>query len=81
MSSLQPPADSGSPLADFSTPKMEAIRSSETSVNTGSTQRHIPEDDSNLRLDGCLPQIPRRASISDYEPNECFVDGQINVSS
>jgi hypothetical protein len=26
--SLQPPADAGSPLADFSTLKMEAIRSS-----------------------------------------------------
>jgi hypothetical protein len=30
--------------ADFSTLKMEAILSSETSVNPGSTQRHIPED-------------------------------------
>jgi hypothetical protein len=28
----------------FSTLKMEAILSSETSVNTKSTQRHIPED-------------------------------------
>jgi hypothetical protein len=43
--SLQPPAGAGSPLADFSTLKMEAIRSSETSVNRGSTQRHTPEDD------------------------------------
>jgi hypothetical protein len=43
--SLQPPAHAGSPLADFSTMKMEAIRSSETSVNARSTQRHIPEDD------------------------------------
>jgi hypothetical protein len=43
--SLQPPAHSGSPLADFSTLEMEAIRSSETSVNTRSAQRHIPEDD------------------------------------
>jgi hypothetical protein len=43
--SLQPPADAGSPLADFSTLKMEAIRSSETSVNARSTQHHIPEDD------------------------------------
>jgi hypothetical protein len=33
------------PLADFSTLKMEAIRSSETSVNARSTQLHIPEDD------------------------------------
>jgi hypothetical protein len=41
----QPPAHAGSPLADFSTLKMVAIRSSETSVNARSTQRHIPEDD------------------------------------
>jgi hypothetical protein len=34
----------GSSLADFSTLKMEAIRSSETSVHTRSTRRHIPED-------------------------------------
>jgi hypothetical protein len=37
-------AHTGSSLADFSTPKMEAIRSSETSVHTRSTRRHIPED-------------------------------------
>jgi hypothetical protein len=30
--------------ADFSTLKMEAIRSSETLVHTGTTRRHIPED-------------------------------------
>jgi hypothetical protein len=42
---LQPPARTGSSLADFSTLKMEAIRSFETSVNTRPTQRHIPEDD------------------------------------
>jgi hypothetical protein len=42
--SLQPPAHSGSSLADYSTLKMEAIRSSETSVHTRSTRRHIPED-------------------------------------
>jgi hypothetical protein len=42
---LQPPADAGSPLADFSSLKIEAIRSSETSVNPRSTQCHIPEDD------------------------------------
>jgi hypothetical protein len=30
---------------DFSTLKMEAIRSSETSIDARSTQRHIPEDD------------------------------------
>jgi hypothetical protein len=33
------------PLSDFSTLKMEAIRSSETSVDARSTQHHIPEDD------------------------------------
>jgi hypothetical protein len=41
---LQLPAHAGSSLANFSTLKMEAIRSSETSVNTRSTRRHIPED-------------------------------------
>jgi hypothetical protein len=43
--SLQPPAHASSSLVDFSTLKMEAIRSSETSVHARSTQRHIPEDD------------------------------------
>jgi hypothetical protein len=33
-----------SSLADFSILKMEAIRSSEISVHTNSTGRHIPED-------------------------------------
>jgi hypothetical protein len=32
-------------LQDFSTLKMEAIRSSETSVNARSTQLYIPEED------------------------------------
>jgi hypothetical protein len=42
---LQPPAQPGSSLADFSTLKMEAIHSSETSVQfTRSTRHHIPED-------------------------------------
>jgi hypothetical protein len=41
---MQTPAQAGSSLADFSTLKMEAIRSSETSVHTRSTRRHIPED-------------------------------------
>jgi hypothetical protein len=44
VSKLQPPDHAGSPLADFYTLKMEAIRSSETSVHTRSTRRHIPED-------------------------------------
>jgi hypothetical protein len=42
---LLPPAHAGSLLADFSTLKMGAILSSETSVDARSTQRHIPEDD------------------------------------
>jgi hypothetical protein len=41
---LQSPAHPGSSLADFSTLKMEAIRSSESSVQPRSTRRHIPED-------------------------------------
>jgi hypothetical protein len=40
----EPPAHAGSLLADFSTLKMEVICSSETSVHTRSTWRHIPED-------------------------------------
>jgi hypothetical protein len=41
---VAPPAHAGSSLADFSTLKMEAIRSSETSVHTKSSRRQIPED-------------------------------------
>jgi hypothetical protein len=41
---LQQPAQANSSLADFSALKMEAIRSSETSVHTRSTRLHIPED-------------------------------------
>jgi hypothetical protein len=40
----QQPAHAGSSLADFPTLKMEAIGSSETSVPTRSTRRHIPGD-------------------------------------
>jgi hypothetical protein len=40
----QPTGHGGFSLADFSTLKMEAIRSSEMSVHTRSTRRHIPED-------------------------------------
>jgi hypothetical protein len=43
--SLHPPANASASLANFVTLKMEAIRSSETSVNTRPTQCHIPEDD------------------------------------
>jgi hypothetical protein len=42
--SLQSAAHTGSSLADFSDLKMEAIRSSETSVHTRSARHHIPED-------------------------------------
>jgi hypothetical protein len=45
VSSLQPPAHVGSSLADFSTLKMKAMGTSETSVYTRTTRRHIPEDD------------------------------------
>jgi hypothetical protein len=41
---LQEPAHAGSSLADCSTLEMEAILSSETSVHTRSTRRHIPEN-------------------------------------
>jgi hypothetical protein len=41
---LQVVAHAGSSLAEFSTLKMEAICSSETSVHTRSTRRLIPED-------------------------------------
>jgi hypothetical protein len=40
----QPPVHAGSSLADFSTLKMESIRSSRTSVYTISTRPHIPKD-------------------------------------
>jgi hypothetical protein len=40
----QPPGHSDVSLAGFSTLKMEAIRSSETSVHTRSTRSHILED-------------------------------------
>jgi hypothetical protein len=38
------PTNAGSSLADFSTMKMEPIRSFEASVLTKSTRRHFPED-------------------------------------
>jgi hypothetical protein len=43
-SRLWPLTHAGSSSADISTLMMEAIRSSETSVYTRSTQRHVPED-------------------------------------
>jgi hypothetical protein len=42
--SLQPLIHAGSSLAEFSTLKVEGIHSSETSVQTRSTRRHIHED-------------------------------------
>jgi hypothetical protein len=34
-----------------------------------------------LSVDGCLLQIPGGTSISHDTPNECFVEGQFNVSA
>jgi hypothetical protein len=42
--SLQPPAHADYSVTDFSTLKMEGIRSSETPLHTSFTQRYIPED-------------------------------------
>jgi hypothetical protein len=44
VSELQPPAHAGSYLANYSTLKMEAVGSSDTSAHTGSTRSHIPDD-------------------------------------
>jgi hypothetical protein len=63
-SSMRPPAHAGSSLEDFSTLNMEAIRSSETSVHTRSTRRHIPED-------GILPGH-RRENLKSYKSNICL---------
>jgi hypothetical protein len=41
---LQPPAHDGSSHSNFSALKTEALRSSETSVQTRSTWRHAPKD-------------------------------------
>jgi hypothetical protein len=58
---LQLPAQAGSSLADFSTLKMEAIQSSETSVqSTTSTRHHTPED-------GIL-HSHRRENLKSYNP-------------
>jgi hypothetical protein len=61
---LKPPAQAASSLADFSTMKMEAIRSSETSLYTRSTRRHIPEDD--------ILHSHRRENLKSYELNTRF---------
>jgi hypothetical protein len=58
-------AHAGSSLADFSTQKMEAIRSSETSVqSTTSTRRHTPED-------GIL-HSHRRENVKSYKHTYCL---------
>jgi hypothetical protein len=41
---MQPPAHDDSSFANLPTLNMEAIRPSETSVNTTTTKRHIAED-------------------------------------
>jgi hypothetical protein len=67
--SLQPPADAGSLLADFSALKMEAIRSSETSVNPGSTQRHIQEDDILHKLSRLCSSVKRINNKHHWNPD------------
>jgi hypothetical protein len=54
-------------LADFSTLKIEAIRSSEPSVHTRSTRRHIPED-------GIL-HSHRRENIKSYKRGKMITNG------
>jgi hypothetical protein len=79
--------DAGSQLADYFTLKMEAIRSSETSVYPSSTQRHIPEDNILLctDVDCVVPQgvnvhsHPYRAGVDNFysvQYEECFPKGQ-----
>jgi hypothetical protein len=58
----EPPTHVGSSLADFSTLKMEAIRSSEWSIHIRPTRRHIPED-------GIL-HSHRRENLKYYEHNK-----------
>jgi hypothetical protein len=53
----------GSSLSDLSTLKMEAILSSETSVNTRTAQRHIPEDDI-LQTSKCFKVFSETSSLS-----------------
>jgi hypothetical protein len=71
---LQPPAHAGSSLADFCTLKMEAIRSSKTSVYKVFTRCHIPEDGIlhellGLITLGCSPVIYRniKADIKTFK--------------
>jgi hypothetical protein len=64
----EPPVEN-TQLADFSTLKMEAIRSSETYVHTRSTRRHIPED-------GIL-HSHRCENLKSYTVQEMFVTVRI----
>jgi hypothetical protein len=73
--SLQPPAHAGSSHTDFSTLKMEAIRSSETSVHTRSTRRHIPEDGILLAFKGSqtvITKLVETISKLCWHYNECI---------
>jgi hypothetical protein len=66
----QLPAHAGSSLADFSTLKMEAIRSSETSVqSTTSIRRHTRED-------GIL-HSHRRENLKSYELPSVYTTPQL----
>jgi hypothetical protein len=54
----------GSSLTEFSTLKMEAIRSSETSVHTRSTRHHVPKD--------CILQNQISFHESAYQKTGCI---------
>jgi hypothetical protein len=70
-SRLQPPAHSGSSLVDFSTLKMEAIRSSEMSVHPRSTWHHIPEDGI-LHVPTCF-QMCVMDSVQEFNVKPCSI--------
>jgi hypothetical protein len=76
--SLQPPAHAGSSLADFSTLKMEAIRSSETSVHTRYTLRYITENDI-LHSHRCENLKFYTIHASFTVPKQVFVFGKTEV--
>jgi hypothetical protein len=58
----------------FSTLKMEAIRSSETSVHTRSTRRHIPEDGILLRIDLFPKQHSGFGRCMDTQSDFCEIE-------
>jgi hypothetical protein len=58
----------GSSLADFYTLKLETIHSSETSIHTRSTRRHIPED-------GVL-HSHRYENLKSYISERYFLEGR-----